>query len=291
MDGAYKAKIESYGGGKDSKSSNNNKNDVSSPCPHCKKSNHMPRRCWWRPDIKCRKCGNMGHMERVCKSQQLEAAKVSIEPEEEEQLFVATCFVTNNNSSDSNDAAQPKIIPPNRPEIESKKVEEESLKDPSVTPKLSSPVKSESGPVTATKKKDNSDSEASNSWLIDSGCTNHMTNDQALFTEIDKTLISKIKIGNGEFISVKGKGTVAIESLTGLKHITDVLYVPDIDKNLLSVGQLIEKGFKVIFEDKWCLIKDARSKDVFKVKMRAKGFVLNLMEDTTRQYGKQDLKI
>ena len=85
-----------------------------------------------------------------------------------------------------------------------------------------------------------------------------MTNDQALFTEIDKTLISKVKIGNGEFISVKGKGTVAIESLTGLKHITNVLYVPDIDQNLLSVGQLVEKGFKVIFEDKWYLIKDAR---------------------------------
>ena len=45
------------------------------------------------------------------------------------------------------------------------------------------------------------------------------------------------------------EGTVAIESLIGLKYITNVLYVPDIDQNLLSVGQLIEKGFKVIFED------------------------------------------
>ncbi|RVW95066.1 Retrovirus-related Pol polyprotein from transposon RE1 [Vitis vinifera] len=106
-----------------------------------------------------------------------------------------------------------------------------------------------------------------------------MTNDQELFKELDKTIISKVKIGNGEFISVKGKGTVAIESLTGLKYITDVLYVPDIDQNLLSVGQLIEKGFKVIFEDKWCMIKDAKGRDVFKVKMRAKSFALNLMED------------
>ncbi|RVX14987.1 Retrovirus-related Pol polyprotein from transposon TNT 1-94 [Vitis vinifera] len=106
-----------------------------------------------------------------------------------------------------------------------------------------------------------------------------MTNDQELFKELDKTIISKVKIGNGEFISVKGKGTVAIESITGLKYITDVLYVPDIDQNLLSVGQLIEKGFKVIFEDKWCMIKDAKGRDVFKVKMRAKSFALNLMED------------
>ncbi|KAL6345230.1 hypothetical protein AAG906_015713 [Vitis piasezkii] len=95
-----------------------------------------------------------------------------------------------------------------------------------------------------------------------------MTNDQELFKELDKTIISKVKIGNGEFISVKGKGTVAIESLTDLKYITDVLYVPNIDQNLF-----------IIFEDKWCMIKDAKGRDVFKVKMRAKIFALNLMED------------
>lgn len=228
MEGALQAKAENSGGGKDKKNNNkkkNNKTDNNNknkdgtypPCPHCKKTNHPQRKCWWRPDVKCRKCGQIGHMERICKSQQHEEAKASTEQHQEEQLFVATCFTTSNSSSDS--------------------------------------------------------------WLIDSGCTNHMTNDQELFKELDKTIISKVKIGNGEFISVKGKGTVAIESLTGLKYITDVLYVPDIDQNLLSVGQLIEKGFKVIFEDKWCMIKDAKGRDVFKVKMRAKSFALNLMED------------
>ena len=34
--------------------------------------------------------------------------------------------------------------------------------------------------------------------------------------------------------------------------ITDVLYVPEIDQNLPSVGQLVEKGFKVHFENKTC---------------------------------------
>lgn len=41
---------------------------------------------------------------------------------------------------------------------------------------------------------------------------------------------------------------MAIESIIGLKYITDVLYVPDIDQNLLSVGQLVETGFKVIWK-------------------------------------------
>ncbi|KAI4353686.1 hypothetical protein L6164_002617 [Bauhinia variegata] len=115
--------------------------------------------------------------------------------------------------------------------------------------------------------------------ITHSGCTNHMTHDQKLFKELDKTIVSKVKIGNGDFISIKGKGTVAIESLTGLKYISDVLYVPDIDQNLLSVGQLVEKGFKVIFEDNLCLIKDTKGKDIFRVKMRAKSYALNLMEE------------
>ena len=97
-----------------------------------------------------------------------------------------------------------------------------------------------------------------------------MNNDQKLFKELDKTIVSKVKIGNHDFILIKGKGTIVVESLTGLKHIFNILYVSKIDQNLLSVAQLVEKDFKVIFEDKWCLIKDGKGKDVFKVKMRAK---------------------
>ena len=39
-------------------------------CSYCKKSNHPQSRCWWRPDIKCHKCGQLGHIGKVCKSQQ-----------------------------------------------------------------------------------------------------------------------------------------------------------------------------------------------------------------------------
>ncbi|KAK2408903.1 THUMP domain-containing protein [Trifolium repens] len=216
MEGALYVKGQNSGGGnKKPESSNNQNNGNFPPCPHCKKANHHQGRCWWRPDVKCRKCGNMGHIEKICRSKS-EEAKISTEQQEEE-LFVATCFATSNSSSDL--------------------------------------------------------------WLIDSGCSNHMTNDHKLFKELDKTIVSKVKIGNGDFISVKGKGIVAIESLDGLKYISDVLYVSDIYQNLLSAPQLVEKGFKVIFEDNWCLIKYVKGRDVFKVKMRAKSYALNLLEE------------
>lgn len=86
------------------------------------------------------------------------------------------------------------------------------------------------------------------SWLTDSGCTNYMTNDRELFKELKPTNITKVRIGNGDNILVKGKGTVAITSYSGTTFIPDVLLVPEIQQNLLSVGQLIERGFKVTFE-------------------------------------------
>ena len=67
------------------------------------------------------------------------------------------------------------------------------------------------------------------SWLIDSGCTNHMTNDKKLFKSLMPTDITKVKIGNGDYISVEGKGTITITCSRGTKLIYDVPYVPEIN--------------------------------------------------------------
>ena len=81
---------------------------------------------------------------------------------------------------------------------------------------------------------------------------------------------------------------IAIESQTGLKLTYDVLFVPDIDQNLLNVGQLVEKEFKVYFEDRNCIIKDAKGKEVFNIKIKGKSFALNLLEDEHATVLQQD---
>ncbi|XP_019263915.1 PREDICTED: uncharacterized protein LOC109241607 [Nicotiana attenuata] len=116
-------------------------------------------------------------------------------------------------------------------------------------------------------------------WLIDSGCTNHMTYDRNLFKEFTSIGNKKVRIENSDYILAKRKGTVAIPTNSGTKKISDVLYVPDIDQNLLSVGQLIEKGFKVSFEDKYYFIYDATGLEILRVKMRGKNFSFDPTED------------
>ncbi|KAG5240880.1 gag-pol polyprotein [Salix suchowensis] len=117
------------------------------------------------------------------------------------------------------------------------------------------------------------------SWLIDSGCTNHMTNDKKLFKSLMPTEITKVKIGNGDYISVEGKGTITITSSSGVKLISDVLYVPEINQNFLSVGQLIERGLKVVFEDGCCQVFDANREEILKVKMKGKSFSFNPIKE------------
>ncbi|KAA3470197.1 Retrovirus-related Pol polyprotein from transposon TNT 1-94 [Gossypium australe] len=69
-------------------------------------------------------------------------------------------------------------------------------------------------------------------------------------------ILVKIKISNGEYIAVKGKGKIAIRSISGTKFIKDVLLY-------LAL----------------CLIKYANDNDVFKVKMKGKSFALNPLKE------------
>lgn len=77
---------------------------------------------------------------------------------------------------------------------------------------------------------------------------------------------------------MKGKGSTAVESISEIITNTDVMYVPENDKHLLCVGQLLEKGFEVHFEDKMCVIKDAKALQLFSAKIKRKSFQLDLMD-------------
>jgi len=63
----------------------------------------------------------------------------------------------------------------------------------------------------------------SETWLIDSGCTHHMTHDKDMFVKLDKTHSSKVRIGNEDYINVKGIRDIAIDVSSGTKIISDVL--------------------------------------------------------------------
>jgi hypothetical protein len=80
-------------------------------------------------------------------------------------------------------------------------------------------------------------------WFLDSGCSNHMCGDKAMFCELNEEFRQLVKLGNNTRMTMLGKGKVKLY-LDGVHHIvTDVFYVPELKNNLLSIGQLQEKRF------------------------------------------------
>ena len=58
-------------------------------------------------------------------------------------------------------------------------------------------------------------------WLVDSGCTNHMTYNASLFKGLDRSYTFKVNIGNEEHMDVKGKNMVELNTYSGTKFISD----------------------------------------------------------------------
>ncbi|KAL6320112.1 hypothetical protein AAG906_004621 [Vitis piasezkii] len=85
-----------------------------------------------------------------------------------------------------------------------------------------------------------------NVWFLDGGCTNHMTGNKNIFLDMDTTINSQVKMGNGDLVNVKGKAQLA----------SKLKWEPTLEQNLLSVGQLVEHGYKLHFEDNECTIYD-----------------------------------
>ena len=78
-------------------------------------------------------------------------------------------------------------------------------------------------------------------WIIDIGCSHHITRDRTKFEHYDG---GSVKFRNNEPWCIKGKGCISVTNelvcdnaywFEGLKH------------NFLSVAQLIKIGFKVEF--------------------------------------------
>ena len=88
-------------------------------------------------------------------------------------------------------------------------------------------------------------------WLIDSGASKHMMGQKKTLSKLEeKSSPQKVSLGDDYQYPIKGVGEASykLESGNPLK-MKDVLYVPGLKKNLLSISALDKKGFRVAFID------------------------------------------
>lgn len=78
------------------------------------------------------------------------------------------------------------------------------------------------------------------SWIMDSGASAHVSYRRDFFFELDETKSGTVSLGNNQILTVNGKGTIKIQKFVDdcwtEGTINNVLYVPDLRKNLFSEG-------------------------------------------------------
>ena len=75
---------------------------------------------------------------------------------------------------------------------------------------------------------------SSDEWIIDLGASYYMAKDKAIFSALNECNTKKIFVGDDRSLSVEGSRTVQVEN----GHFNDVLRVPSLSYNLLSVYQI-----------------------------------------------------
>ncbi|KAK4481406.1 hypothetical protein RD792_012296 [Penstemon davidsonii] len=94
------------------------------------------------------------------------------------------------------------------------------------------------------------------SWVLDSGASFHATSQKRLFGEYVSGNLGKVYLGDDQPCDIVGKGTVKIKLNGSEWKLKDVRHIPDLRKNLISVGQLASEGYTTIFHgDDWKISK------------------------------------
>ena len=135
-------------------------------------------------------------------------------------------------------------------------------------------------------------------WIVDSGATCHMCNDKGQFVDVKQLKeTEEVTLGDGHKLNATAKGTVEIEThLPGGKTqwctMENVLYVPKLSYNLLSVSKASEAGKTTKFNNSGCEILNKDGKliaiatrvgNLYYLEHCRKGQQLNVAEEESKE--------
>ena len=120
----------------------------------------------------------------------------------------------------------------------------------------------------------------SNTWIVDTGASNHMCNIREAFKTIETSNIKYVIVANGAKVEVEGQGTMELilmdtnaEPITAIME--GVLFVPKLEQNLLSVRKLGTKGHRSSFTKNGGTIEIAKTDKTVPIREWSKMFVID----------------
>ena len=100
---------------------------------------------------------------------------------------------------------------------------------------------------------DHNEAKREDVWFLDSGCSNHMCGDKT-FSDLNESFTQMVKLGNNSKMFVRGKGSVRMLVNSVVHAVTEVFYVSELRNNVLSIGQLQQKGLSIVIQHDKCRI-------------------------------------
>nr|GEV99316.1 retrovirus-related Pol polyprotein from transposon TNT 1-94 [Tanacetum cinerariifolium] len=95
-------------------------------------------------------------------------------------------------------------------------------------------------------------------FIIDSGCSKHMTRNLKLLINFVEKFLGTVKFGNDQIVPTLGYGDLVQGAVT----IKRVYYVEVPNHNLFSVGQFCDADFEVAFRKSICFVRDLKGNDL-----------------------------
>ncbi len=94
-----------------------------------------------------------------------------------------------------------------------------------------------------------------NEFIIDSGASEHLTNDKDILVDYKTVINQEVTVANGCKMQIAGIGSIPIICNGQKLLVSNVYYVPDVAANLISTNQLTKKGWKIQFDNNGCKLK------------------------------------
>lgn len=185
-------------------------------------------------NVRCYNCNRFGHFANKC------TAPRRREPN--------ACTAAVNNESEDEDTVCALLASISRRHIQSTNVGAVSLE-------AELQVRSPSNALLAVNS---SGSTKHNEWIVDSGASTHMCSESQYMTNMGVSNIKSVTAANRSKVPVFGEGEILLQynGLTNKKKILlqNVLHVPNITSNLISVSAITKKGGKVVFYGLKCSV-------------------------------------
>ncbi|GJY83231.1 retrovirus-related pol polyprotein from transposon TNT 1-94 [Tanacetum coccineum] len=132
-------------------------------------------------------------------------------------------------------------------------------------------------------------------WVVDSGCSKHMTGDRSLLRNFIEKFMGTVRFGNDNFAAITGYGDYIHGNIT----ICHVYYVEGLVHNLFSVGQFCDRDLEVAFHSNTCCVRNlegddlltgGRDSNLYTISISDMGASLDLVDGLPKfKYGKDHL--